>query len=138
MQSTGTNRKNHQPSGRHYALRRGILAFLAVTAIVALCCVPRIAAENAAPTITVHAIRYEFDPAEITLKKGKTVQLLFVADDVPHGISIPGLNVDVDLPRHKAMIVNVTPQTVGDFDGECSKYCGVGHSEMTFTVHVNP
>lgn len=119
-------------------LLRGIFAALAVMTIVVLCCVPRIAAENAAPTMTIHAIRYEFAPAEITLKKGRTVQLLFVADDVPHGISIPDLNIDVDLPKHKAMIVTVTPQVVGDFEGECSKYCGVGHNDMTFTVHVTP
>jgi cytochrome c oxidase subunit II len=100
--------------------------------------VPRISAENAVPTMTIHAVRYEFDPAEITLKKGKQVRLLFIADDVAHGISIPGLNIDVDLPKHTGEIVTVTPQTAGDFDGECSKYCGVGHSDMIFTVHVTP
>jgi cytochrome c oxidase subunit II len=130
-------RDRWQTTGR-CALRRALLAVLAVAAIVLLCCVPRISAENAVPTITIHAVRYEFDPAEITLKKGRQVQLLFVADDVPHGISVPGLSIDVDLPRHKAEIVTVTPATAGDFDGECSKYCGVGHSEMTFAVHVTP
>jgi cytochrome c oxidase subunit II len=126
------------PAGKRRALRRGILASLAVAAIVVACCVPRISAEDAAPTITVHAIRYEFDPAEITLKKGKQVQILFVADDVAHGISIPGLNIDVDLPKHKGQIVTVTPGAAGDFDGECSKYCGPGHSDMIFAVHVTP
>jgi cytochrome c oxidase subunit II len=119
-------------------LRRGILAFLSVAAIAVLCCVPRISGENAVPTITIHAVRYEFDPAEITLKKGRQVQLLFIADDVAHGISVPGLNIDADLPKHKAEVVTITPAAVGDFDGECSKYCGVGHSDMTFTVHVTP
>jgi cytochrome c oxidase subunit 2 len=123
-------------TGKPYALRHGLMAALAVAAIVLLCCEPRISAENGVPTITIHAVRYEFDPAEITLKKGKQVQLLFVADDVAHGISIPGLNIEADLPRHKTEVVTVTPSAAGDFDGECSKYCGAGHSEMTFTVHV--
>jgi cytochrome c oxidase subunit II len=129
---------NRRRQGGRRALRRGILPLFVVAAIVVLCCGPRISAGNAVPVITVRAVRYEFDPAEITLKKDRRVQLLFIADDVAHGISVPGLNIEADLPKHKAEVVTVMPATVGDFDGECSKYCGVGHSDMTFTVHVTP
>jgi cytochrome c oxidase subunit II len=118
--------------------RRAILAFGGMAAVVILCCVPGASAGSAVRTVTVHAVRYEFDPAEITLKKGETVQLVFIADDVAHGIAIDGLGVDVDLPKHKPQAITITPAQVGDFDGECSKYCGTGHSDMTFTVHVQP
>lgn len=90
------------------------------------------------PTITIHAARYEFDPEEVTLKRGQTARLVFIADDVPHGIAIDELGVDADLPKHKPVTVILSPSKVGDFDGECSKYCGTGHSDMTFVVHVVP
>jgi cytochrome c oxidase subunit 2 len=118
------------------AVIRGALAVLAPLAVVVLCCVQTLQADNAEPTITVHAIRYEFDPAEITVQRGKPVRLTFIADDVPHGIAIDDLGIDVDLPKHKAQTITITPAVAGDFEGECSKYCGTGHNDMTFVVHV--
>lgn len=117
--------------------RRSAFAWLFVLAIVTWCCLDAMHADSV-PTITVHAVRYEFQPAAITLKRGQTVQLVFIADDVAHGISIPDLGVDVDLPKHKAEAIVVSPKLAGDFDGECSKYCGTGHNDMTFIVHVTP
>jgi cytochrome c oxidase subunit 2 len=118
------------------AVIRNALTVLAVMAMVAVCCVPRTEADSTVQTITVHAVRYEFDPAEITVERGQTVRLVFIADDVAHGVAINELGVDVDLPKHKAQTVTITPTAVGDFEGECSKYCGSGHSGMTFVVHV--
>jgi len=111
---------------------------VAVLALLALCGVQRLGADSAVRTITVHAVRYEFDPAEITLRKGQLVHLIFTADDVTHGISIPGLGVEADLPKHKSESLMITPAAEGDFEGECSRYCGTGHSDMTFRVHVKP
>lgn len=96
------------------------------------------AAKTEMPVITIHAKRFAFTPPEITLKQGQTVELVFVADDVAHGISIKGLGIDLDLPKHKAQKVTVTPTKVGDFPGECSRYCGNGHDDMKFMVHVQP
>jgi len=111
---------------------------IAVLALAALCCVPSVGADSAVRTITVHAMRYEFDPAEITVRKGQTVQLIFTADDIAHGISIPGLGVEADLPKHKSESLMIKPAAAGDFEGECSRYCGTRHSDMTFLVHVKP
>ena len=123
--------------------RRGWIGRVFTSSIVALAVVamtgPRGAgADTGVPDITVHAVRYDFEPAEIMLKKGQTVRLTFVADDVPHGISIDGLGIGADLPKRKPQTFTVTPSAVGDFDGECSRYCGVGHRDMTFLVHVVP
>jgi cytochrome c oxidase subunit 2 len=130
-------------SGRNLRLRvarraRGIGGVFAILAVIALCCMRSVGADSSVRTITVHAVRYEFDPSEITLTKGQVARLVFVADDVGHGISVPGLGIDVDLPKHKAQTVTIAPATAGDFDGECSKYCGTGHGDMTFLVHVKP
>lgn len=88
------------------------------------------------PVITIHAKRYQFEPSEITLRQGETVRLIFIADDAPHGITVKGLGLDLELPRHAAREKVLTPPTIGDFAGECSRYCGNGHDRMTFVVHV--
>jgi cytochrome c oxidase subunit II len=88
------------------------------------------------PAITIHAKRYEFVPAEITLTAGKPVKLIFIADDVAHGIAIEGLLPDRDINPGKPETVILTPSKAGDFPGECSLYCGAGHERMKFLVHV--
>ena len=40
-------------------------------------------------TIEIHARRYVFSPAEITLKKGETVKLRLISDDVAHSLVVP-------------------------------------------------
>lgn len=88
------------------------------------------------PVITIHAKRYEFVPAEITVAAGKPVKLVFVADDVGHGISVDGLFSDLNILPGKPTAVVITPSKAGDFAGECSRYCGSGHERMKFVVHV--
>lgn len=95
-------------------------------------------AGTSVPVIDIQAKRYAFTPSEITLKKDETVELVFVSEDVPHGIVVKGLGIDLELAKHKAERVFLTPKTIGDFPGECSRYCGNGHNHMTFVVHVRP
>jgi cytochrome c oxidase subunit II len=93
-------------------------------------------ADASVRVITVHARRFEFDPSEVTLKLGQPVKFIFFADDVAHGIAIDDLDLDVDMPLKKPREALVTPSEVGDFKGRCSRYCGSGHSAMSFVVHV--
>ena len=88
--------------------------------------------------ITIHAKRYAFEPAEITLKKGQTATLLLVTDDVDHGLAVPGLGIRADIVRGQTSKVTVTPAVTGDFTGTCSRFCGGGHTHMRFVVHVVP
>lgn len=87
-------------------------------------------------TITIHAKRYQFVPGDITLTKGETVNLVLVSDDVDHGLAVKGLGIRADIPRHKQVLVTVTPEEAGDFQGTCSHFCGAGHGSMKFVVHV--
>jgi len=87
-------------------------------------------------TITIHAKRYKFVPAEITLVKGETVRLVLISDDVDHGLAVKGLGIRADMPKHKRVEVTVTPEQTGDFPGICSRFCGAGHGSMKFVVHV--
>ena len=88
------------------------------------------------PVIEVHAKRYAFVPAEITLKKGQTVKLELISDDVIHSLVIDGLHLKVRMPPGQKVEASVTPQQTGDFKGKCGVFCGSGHGKMTLTVHV--
>jgi cytochrome c oxidase subunit II len=87
-------------------------------------------------TIEIHAKRFSFVPAEITITKGETVTLDLTSDDVPHSLVIKGLGVNQSIAKGKTTQVTLSPTTAGDFHGQCGRFCGSGHGGMVFTVHV--
>ena len=92
---------------------------------------------QAAPkTINLTAHRFTYDPDEITLKKGEPVVLVVKSEDVPHGLRIKDLNVDLKIPAHGTAQAQFTPDTTGDFVGQCTVFCGSGHGSMKITLHV--
>lgn len=93
-------------------------------------------AEQPPPVITVHAKCFAFEPAEVTVKAGQPVKFVFISDDVPHGIFVQELGLDLIIARHHPVETVITPSTPGDFTGECSRYCGAGHDKMKLTIHV--
>jgi cytochrome c oxidase subunit II len=94
-------------------------------------------AKPAAPRrIEVTAKRYAFEPAEINVKEGETVELELTSADVPHGLRIRELKIDLRASKGKKADVVFTPQTAGTFIGHCSVFCGSGHGQMTLTIHV--
>lgn len=88
------------------------------------------------PAIEIHARRFQFVPAEITVKKGQTVTLSLISDDVPHSLMIEGVQVNAAIVKGHATQVQITPQKAGDFSGRCGRFCGNGHGKMTFILHV--
>jgi cytochrome c oxidase subunit 2 len=88
------------------------------------------------PQVYVHARKFSFAPAEITLKKGQTIKLVLISDDVTHGLTVSGLNIQAEIVKGHRTEVLVTPTEVGDYPGSCSVYCGSGHRDMEFLVHV--
>ena len=93
-------------------------------------------AQQSPTTIEIHAHRFAFTPNEITLKPGETVTLHLISDDVAHSLVIPGLNVNQEVSKGHPADVTVTAHSVGDFRGQCGRFCGSGHGSMIFTVHV--
>ena len=98
--------------------------------------VPGIAAQNESRTIEIHAKRFSFSPAEITLKEGETVKLVVTSEDVTHTLDIPDLKVHAEASKDHPAEVTITPTKVGDFKGKCGHFCGEGHASMTFVAHV--
>ena len=122
-----------------------ISAKLVLVAALALVGWPLIAQENPAPapaaatpvrTITIAAKKYEFIPAEVTLKIDQTVKLELTSEDVEHSLEVPGLGINSVMKKGEVTEINVTPTKVGNFKGKCGKFCGFGHGKMHFMVHV--
>jgi len=99
------------------------------------------AAQALAPTsaprrVEISAKQFAFEPGVITLKKGEPVDLVLNSADVPHGLRIREIGLEVKCSKGKAGEVLFTPQKVGEFVGHCSVFCGAKHGSMTITVRV--
>ncbi len=87
-------------------------------------------------TIDVHAHRFAFAPSEITVKKGENIRLKLISDDVPHSLLVKDLGINQVVQKSHPTEVIFTANQAGDFQGRCGRFCGSGHGQMTFTVHV--
>lgn len=86
--------------------------------------------------IDITARRFAFEPAEITVKKGETIDLALTSADVPHGVRIHELSLDLRAGKGKTADETITPDKLGTFVGHCSVFCGSGHGQMTLIIHV--
>jgi cytochrome c oxidase subunit 2 len=104
--------------------------------IAALLSVQTIHAQTAPRQIEVTAKRFDFAPAEITVKKGEPVVIVLKSADVAHGLRFRDLGVNVKVDKGKTGELSFTPKKTGDFVGQCSVFCGSGHGKMKLTLHV--
>lgn len=94
---------------------------------------PAVAAQQ---VIKITAKKFEYNPQEITLKKGVPVVLEFTSLDRLHGFNCPDLGVRADIKPGKVTRVPLTPQKLGDFEFHCDNFCGSGHEGMRGMFHV--
>lgn len=80
-------------------------------------------------TIHMGVRQYAWDPGELRVKEGELVRLVIHNADVMHGIAIPGLDVNMDIPPEGA-IVEFVARKKGTEEFFCAVYCGEGHMEM--------
>jgi cytochrome c oxidase subunit 2 len=95
-----------------------------------------LAQEHAPRVVEISAKRFEFNPKQITLKRGEPVTIRLVSTDRAHGLLIKPLSVDLDADDGKPDQITVTPVTAGTFPAICDHYCGSGHGNMKMTVIV--
>lgn len=114
----------------------GLVARILGAGFLAVCICASPAAYASPHRIEVTAKRFAFEPGEITVKKGETVELVLASGDVPHGLRIRELNIDVRVSKGKPTTLTFTPDQVGTFVGHCSVFCGSGHGQMALTIHV--
>ncbi|MBI4434934.1 cupredoxin domain-containing protein [Candidatus Uhrbacteria bacterium] len=80
--------------------------------------------------IRITAKQWEWQPAEIRIRKDERVVLEITNLDVPHGFSLPDFQVNELLSPMSTTRVAFTATKVGRFDFACSVVCGRGHAGM--------
>jgi cytochrome c oxidase subunit II len=86
--------------------------------------------------VLVSAMKFEFDPATITLRKGEPVVLVFTSLDRTHGFSVPDLGVKATILPDTELRVAFTPERAGRFVFHCDNFCGDGHEDMQGVIVV--
>lgn len=87
-------------------------------------------------TIHMGVRQWEWDPKSIMAKKGELVRLIIHNADVKHGLVIPDLGVNEDIPEDGA-VVEFVASKVGTFEFFCSVWCGEGHMEMRGKITID-
>jgi cytochrome c oxidase subunit 2 len=117
--------------------RRGALIAAAAAAIA--CGGLYVAADSAVPkekTISVVTQRFNYSPAQVTIRKGEPVVLEFTSKDVLMGFALPDFNVRADIVPGKVTRVRLVPDKTGSFTFLCDIFCGAGHEEMNGRLNV--
>jgi len=99
-----------------------------------------IAALAAAPdekVISVSAMKFEFLPATINLKRGEPVILELSSLDRAHGFKVPDLGIDAAVLPDTTVRVRVVPEKAGRFAFLCDNFCGDGHEDMEGVIVVS-
>jgi cytochrome c oxidase subunit 2 len=103
--------------------------------LIVLNCLAAISADQA-KVIKISAKRFEFEPKEITIKKGVPVTLELTTQDRSHGFAIEGMNLRTDIEPGKVAELVVNPQKAGKYDFYCDVFCGSGHEGMNGKITV--
>ena len=86
--------------------------------------------------IEIHAKRFGFEPNLVTVKKGETVTINLVSEDVTHGFFSRALKIDETVSPEAATRLTVTPDSAGKYPIICDHFCGAGHGNMGLTMVV--
>lgn len=89
--------------------------------------------------IQIAAGRFAFAPDTIDVVEGERIRLVVRSVDVAHGLAIPDLGIDLEIPADGAAVtVEFVADRPGQFAFTCSQYCGIGHTRMAGTLTVQP
>src|SRR5512143_1350829 len=87
--------------------------------------------DNAEQVIRMTAKKFEYDPSEITVKKGVPVVLEITSLDRHHGFQLREFGVRADIKPGEVTRVRIQPEKTGRFPFECDVFCGSGHEDMS-------
>jgi cytochrome c oxidase subunit 2 len=72
------------------------------------------------------------------LPLGRPVTLRLEGDDVIHSFWVPGLGGKRDVVPGRTNVITFTPDTPGEYPGQCAEFCGTSHANMGMRVFVDP
>src|SRR5262249_17364834 len=97
------------------------ITVIAVATVLFMTCLGA-SSDDGARFIKVSAKRFEYNPQEITLKKGVPIVFQLTTEDRLHGFNVPSMNLRADVVPGKVTELKVTPQKAGKFDFFCDVF----------------
>ena len=79
---------------------------------------------------------WKFEPAEVFVTPGSTVDVYLATADVTHGMQIVGTNVNLMAVPGAVNFSRVRFDRAGDYLVVCNEYCGIKHQNMAGVIHV--
>ncbi|WP_410765183.1 cytochrome c oxidase subunit II [Haloferax sp. DFSO60] len=73
---------------------------------------------------------------EIVIPKDRPVVIQVTSQDVIHGFHVPDLALKTDALPQSTNTIKTVAYEEGTYQGYCTEFCGVAHSQMYFTVEV--
>ncbi|WP_152040418.1 cytochrome c oxidase subunit II [Salinigranum salinum] len=73
---------------------------------------------------------------QIVIPKDTDVYFRITSTDVIHGFAVPELGLKQDAMPGSENTIKTVAYEEGTYQGYCTEYCGVAHSQMYFTVKV--
>lgn len=95
--------------------------------------------EQAPKRYEVHYVSqmWNFEPADLAIEPGSTVDLYLSTKDVTHGMQIVGTNVNLMAVPGAVNYTRVKFNKPGEYLVVCNEYCGVAHHNMAAHIHVS-
>ena len=75
---------------------------------------------------------------QLVLPDNATIRIVLESNDVIHGFYVPAFNFSRYAQPGVINTFDLTTAADGVFPGQCTQYCGWYHSEMLFSVKVEP
>jgi cytochrome c oxidase subunit 2 len=100
-------------------------------------CVTVETAPHAAPSSLPESYTSPLYP-QLVLPENEVVRIFLRSNDVIHGFYIHDFNFSRYAQPGVVNSFEFQPTSVGVFNGQCTQYCGLYHSEMLFSVRVEP
>ncbi len=75
---------------------------------------------------------------ELVVPEGKAIKLNVSSLDVLHSLYIPAFRIKVDAVKGINTYAWFYAEKVGEYDIQCTEYCGVGHSAMLAKLRIVP
>ncbi len=73
---------------------------------------------------------------QMVVPAGQTVQITLVSDDVIHGFYVRDFNFSRYAQPGVTNVFDLNVIHTGTYDGQCTQFCGLYHSEMLFSVRA--
>ena len=116
--------------------RRALLQAVAAAGLIVATGRVLVLAQAKPRIIPITARKFEYEPAELTLKLNEPVLFQLKSADVVMGFSVPDFGVRGTIIPGQVTEVPMTPTKTGEFIFLCDVFCGTGHENMEGTMRV--